>query len=167
MATDRDPESRAVGDEASASLGEGEEVRFDGRPLLVLRHARGLTQEQLFVRSGVRTATISRIETGKTPLDSALRESLARGLGIPPFVFDDIVAVLDYVDRMAGQGAVWAMGSRRRAGAAPVQSDEIAEGSAPADEWSRNLENSLLADAAGRSVRELLLRILDRLPERA
>jgi transcriptional regulator with XRE-family HTH domain len=163
MATDRDARPAAPGDDPSAPPGEGEEARFDGRSLILLRHARGLTQGELSDRSGVSTGTISRIENGKTYLDSALRESLARGLGVPPFVFDDIVAVLDYVDRMAGQGALWNVGSRRGASPGTVRTDEVGEDSAQASEWSRYLEDTLLADAAGRSMRELLLRVLERL----
>lgn len=149
----------------SAASAEADEAPLDGRPLVLLRHARDLTQEELARRSGVSTRTLSRVENGDTLLDPAVKEEVARGLGLPGFVFDDVAQFLAYLDRMAGKGGWWNAGRWRGTPVSDLPTDEIAEDPARTAQWQRYLEDTLLADAAGRSVREIVLRVLARLPD--
>ena len=58
--------------------------------LRLIRERRGLTQDALAKKVGVRQATISDLETGKSQrITFRLLERLARELGVPPKDFFD------------------------------------------------------------------------------
>lgn len=147
----------------------GDEIRsepLDGRPLMVLREIRGLTQEQLVTRSGVSRATISRIENGEKGIDRDVRAKLAHGLDLPASTFDDALDFIRYVDRLVGRGSFWATGRTPDRVPSGVASDEVAEGAGSAGRAARNEQNRRVAEAFGRSTKDLVLRLLDTASER-
>ena len=161
MAETEEPQAAA---EAEDGAGK-DEPEFDARPLKVLREIVGVDQPALR-GPGMSLQTISRIENGKRAIKLHEREGLARGLGLPAYIFDDMIDFIGYVDRLRGVGGRWSGGEWRGAPDPTVPLDEIAENPGKLQQHQRYLEDARLAEAAGRWLKEFMLRLLERMPGR-
>jgi transcriptional regulator with XRE-family HTH domain len=141
----------------------GKEAKADGRPLALIRLVVGMEQKDVAKQAGLSPQKLGRMERGSERAKQEDLGQVASAMGLPPSIFDEAEDFIRFVERMRGRVGVWS-GGRWEAPPTMDASSEIAEPGR--EDWIGAIEDDRLAVSAGRTVKELVFRILRELDGR-